>query len=89
MGIFFNPNLPKNDSLTPGEIQAKVDARNSETRELTEKAYETGEVPPSSAKRAAEHSSVTRQTNEAKKDRRDAGTWWRAKNYSCGDDCDE
>jgi hypothetical protein len=85
--IQFNPNLPPNDSLEPWEIQARGAARNQETRELTEKAYLVGDVPPSAAERAAEHSSVSRQTPEAKKARRDARTWWKAKNSTgVGDD---
>lgn len=79
MGIFFNPRLNRNDSLTPQEIEAKVAERNQETREMTKKAYETGGVPESSASRAADHSSVSRQTAEGKKARRDANTWYAAK----------
>ncbi len=80
MPINFNPNLPPNDSLEPWEIDAKVAGRNAETRQLTEKAYKTGGVPDKAAERAANHSSITRQTAEAKKDRRDAKTWWKGKN---------
>lgn len=87
MTIDFNPNLPPNDSLEPWEIEMKVAARNAETRELTEKAWLTGGVPPSTAKRVADHASNFRQTPEAKKARRDARTWWRAKN-EC-EDCDD
>jgi DNA-binding ferritin-like protein len=87
MTINFNPNLPPNDSLEPWQIEAKVAARNAETRKLTEQALKTGGVPPSTAERAADHSSIARQTPEAKKARRDARTWWRAKNkYS--EDCE-
>jgi hypothetical protein len=87
MSINFNPNLPPNDSLEPWEIDAKVAGRNAETRHLTEKAYKTGGVPDSAAERAANHSSVTRQTAEAKKDRRDAKTWSKAKRvWGEGDD---
>jgi hypothetical protein len=88
MTIKFNPNLPPNDSLEPWEIEAKIAAKNAETRALTERAYKTGGVPDRAAERAAGHSSVTRQTPEAKKDRRDAKTWWKAKN-AWGDDDDE
>ena len=77
--INFNPNLNHNDSLTPREIERKVEERNAETTELAQKAYEAGGIPPSSAERAANHSSTTRQTNEAKKDRRDASIWWKSK----------
>lgn len=87
MAINFNPNLPPNDSLEPWEIEMKVGARNAETRELTEKAWLTGGVPPSTAERAADHASNSRQTPEAKKARRDARTWWRAKNECSEDDC--
>ncbi len=80
MSINYNPNLPKNDALEPWQIEAKVAARNAETRHLTEKAYLVGDVPPTTAGRAADHSSVTRQTPEAKKARKDAKTWWKAKN---------
>jgi hypothetical protein len=88
MTINFNPNLPPNDSLEPWEIEAKVAARNAETRHLTEKAWLTGGVPPSAAERAADHASNARQTPEAKKARRDARTSWGAKNVGSGD-CDE
>lgn len=86
MGINFNPNLPKNDSLTPGQIEAKVNQRNAETRELAEKAYLAGGVPPSSAQRAAEHSSVERQTSEAKKARTDARHWFSGRRNSITED---
>ena len=79
MAINYNPNLPPNDCLLPYQIQDKVDARNAETEALAKKAYEAGGVPPSAAERAARHMSVTRQTTEAKKDIRDARTWWKAK----------
>lgn len=76
--INFNPNLPKNDSLSPKEIEQKVSDRNSKTRELAEKAYLTSDVPVSAAQAAAEHSSIQRETAQAKKARRDANTWWGA-----------
>jgi hypothetical protein len=79
MGIFFNPNLRQNDALPPSEIEAKVAKRNEETRNLAKQAYETGGVPESSAQRAADHSSVSRQTSEGKKARKDARTWFWAK----------
>ena len=85
--FFTNPNLPPNDSLTPEQIQEKVDQRNGETRELTNKAYQAGGVPPSAADRAAKHSSITRQTAEAKKDRRDASTWREAKSDGGDNQC--
>ncbi|MEG3879308.1 hypothetical protein QT972_18305 [Microcoleus sp. herbarium7] len=85
--IFFNPNLNHNDSLSPEEIEDEVDLRNRQTRDMAKKAYETGGVPESSARRAADHSSTTRQTNEAKKARRDAETWYDAK-ASQGSDSD-
>lgn len=85
--IFFNPSLPQNDSLTPEEIEERVSERNRDTRDMAKKAYETGGVPESSARRAADHSSTTRQTNEAKKARRDADTWYNAKSNQ-GDDSD-
>lgn len=88
MGINYNANLPKNDALEPWEIEAKVAARNAETRNLTEKAYLTGGVPPSTAERAADHSSIARQTPEAKKARKDAKVWWKAKNIF-DEDCDD
>ncbi len=86
--INYNPNLPPNDSLRPAEIQARAEARNAETREMVEKAYLTGGVPVSAAERAADHSSVCRQTAEAKKARRDAATWFKAIVFggSCDDD---
>lgn len=86
--INYNPNLPPNDSLEPWEIEARVAGRNSETQHLARKAYEVGDVPPSAAGRASRHMGVTRQTAEAKKDIRDARTWWNAKNGEevCGDD---
>jgi len=87
MPINFNPNLPKNDSLKPGEIEDRANARNAQTRELVEKAYLTGEVPVSAAERAADHSSIQRQTAEAKKARKDARTWWGAQ--SDGGSCDD
>lgn len=87
MTIFFNPNLPPNDSLTPEQIRAKTDERNAQTREMVNRAYQTGGVPVSSAERAAEHSSVARQTAEAKKANRDARTWWKAKRLE--EDCDD
>lgn len=80
MAINYNPNLPNNDALEPCEIEAKVAARNAETRHLTEKAYLVGGVPPTTAERAADHSSIARQTPEAKKARKDAKVWWKAKN---------
>jgi hypothetical protein len=43
----------------------------------------------SAAQRAAEHSSIQRQTAEAKKARRDAKTWWKAKFWAEDDDCSE
>jgi hypothetical protein len=86
--INFNPNLRKNDSLSPEEIAAKAQHRNAETRDLTEKAYLASDVPPCTAERAAEHSSVMRETAEAKKARRDAGFWSRAKNHLEGHNCD-
>lgn len=87
MGWFFtNPNLSPNDSLTPKQINEKVAERNKETRDLTEKAYQTGGVPESAAHRAAEHSSIERQTAEGKKARRDADTWHKAKNVWGDDD---
>ena len=79
MAINFNPNLPPNDSLEPWEIRARVSSRNSETRQLAEKAYEVGGVPPSTAERAADNLSVSRETAQAKKAYRDARTWWNAK----------
>jgi hypothetical protein len=79
MGINFNPNLPQNDSLEPWEIQAKIAARNAETRHLTEKAYLAGGVPVSAAEAAANHAAIQRQTASAKKATRDARTWWKAK----------
>ncbi len=85
--ISFNPNLPQNDSLSPEEIEEKVNERNQNTRDMAKKAYETGGVPESSARRASDHSSITRQTNEGKKARRDAKTWYNAKS-SQGDDSD-
>jgi len=85
--INFNPNLNHNDSLSPEEIDKKVEERNKETRSLTEKAYLTGDVPVTASERAAEHSSITRQTAEGKKARRDAGNWWSAQSNS--DDCDD
>lgn len=81
MAINFNPNLPHNDSLTPDEIQDKVDERNAQTQELARKAYEAGGVPPSAATRASRHQSITRKTAEAKKDIRDAETWYDAKQH--------
>jgi hypothetical protein len=89
MSINFNPRLTPNDSLTPNEIEAKVNARNAETKKLAEQAYLTGGVPVSAAQRAAEHSSIQRQTAEAKKARRDAKTWWKAKFWSDDDECEE
>ncbi len=88
MAINYNPNLPPGDSLEPWQIQAKVSARNHETEDLAKKAYEVGGVPPSAAERASRHMSVTRQTPEAKKDIRDARTWWKAKRSkgNCDDD---
>lgn len=80
MGIFFNPRLNPNDSLTPAEIEAKVNERNAKTRDLAEKAYLTGNVPVSAAQKAADHASIQRQTAEGKKARRDANTWYKAKN---------
>jgi hypothetical protein len=77
--INFNPNRRPNDSLSPEEIAAKAEQRNLETRELTKRAYLTAEVPVTHAERAADHSSVTRQTAEAKKARKDAATWSRTK----------
>lgn len=79
MAINFNPNLPKNDSLEPWEIRAKIAERNLETQTLTEKAYEAAGVPPSIAERAADHSSVCRKTAEAQKAFRDARIWSEAK----------
>ena len=79
MPINFNPNLPPNDSLEPWEIRAKVADRNFETRELAEKAYEVGGVPPSIAERAADNLSVSRETAQAQKSYRDARTWYNAK----------
>jgi hypothetical protein len=79
--INFNPNLRKNDSLSPEEIAAKAQHRNAETRDLTEKAYLASDVPPCTAERAADHSSVMRQTGEAKKARRDAAFWSKAKAF--------
>lgn len=86
MSINYNPNLPPNDSLEPWEIRAKVNDRNAETSTLAKKAYEAGGVPPSSADRAAENLSVSRETAEAKKAYRDARTWFYAK--SEGGECD-
>lgn len=77
--INFNPNLRHNDSLSPEEIARRAEQCNENTRQLTEQAYLAADVPPSAAARAADHSSVTRQTGEAKKARRDAATWSRAK----------
>lgn len=85
--INYNPNLRPNDSLEPWEIQARVAARNAETEDLARKAYEVGGVPPSAAENASRHMSVTRQTPQAKKDIRDARTWWKAKNYGA-EECD-
>lgn len=85
--INYNPNLPPGDSLTPEQIRAKTDERNAQTREMVNRAYQTGGVPVSSAERAADHSSIARQTAEAKKANRDARTWWKAKNY--GAECDD
>lgn len=79
MAINFNPNLPPNDSLIPWDIEANVAARNTETQDLAKKAYEVGGVPPTAAERASRHMGVTRQTAEAKKDIRDARSWWKAK----------
>lgn len=76
--IDFNPNLPPNDSLEPWQINARVSSRNAETEHLAKQAYIVGGVPPTIAERAAEHSSVTRQTPAAKKARRDAGIWHKA-----------
>lgn len=78
--INFNPNLPPNDSLKPWEIEDRVAQLNAQIRKSAEEAYKTGGVPDKAAERAAKHSSITRQTPEAKKDRRDATTWWIAKN---------
>jgi hypothetical protein len=86
MSINFNPRLTPDDALTPGEIEAKIAARNEETRRLTEQAYLTGGVPVSAAEKAASHSSIQRQTAEAKKARRDAKTWWKAKFWSDEED---
>ena len=80
MGVNFNPRLNPNDSLEPHEIEARVNKRNAETRDMAEKAYTTGGVPLSSSQKAADHASVQRQTAEAKKARSDAKTWWKAKN---------
>lgn len=84
--INYNPNLPPNDSLEPWEIELKANLRNAQTRDLTEKAYIAGGVPNSAAERAGKHSSTMRQTPEAKKDRRDARTWWEAKSWIEDDD---
>jgi hypothetical protein len=84
--INYNPNLPPNDCLEPWEIENKIAIRNIETRNLARKAYETGGVPPSAAKRTADHSAIARKTPEAMKACRDARTWWEAKNESR--DCD-
>lgn len=89
MTINFNPNLPPNDSLEPWQIEAKIAARNAETRHLAEQAYLAGGVPPSAAERTAAHSSISRQTPEAKKARRDARIWWKAKNQDWEDGCDD
>jgi hypothetical protein len=78
MGIDFNPFRRINDSLSPEEIEAKVEERNRQTREMANQAYLTSEVPPSTAKRAAEHSSVQRRTPEGQKARRDASHWSKA-----------
>ncbi len=86
MTINFNPNLPPNDSLTPEQITTKVRQRNEETQDLAQRAYEVGGVPISAAHRAARHLSTTRQTPEAKKDIRDAATWWKAKRKGGSDD---
>ena len=87
MAINYNPNLPPNDSLEPWQIRGKVTERNNETRELAEKAYEVGGVPPSIAERAADNLSVSRETAQAKKSYRDARTWWKAKRSEVdGDD---
>lgn len=85
--INYNPNLPPNDSLEPWEIRAKVASRNFETRQLAEKAYEVGGVPPSIAERAADNLSVSRETAQAKKSYRDARTWFKAKRSE--GDCDD
>jgi hypothetical protein len=86
--INFNPNLRKNDSLSPEQITARADQRNAETRELVEKAYLASDVPITAAERAANHSSITRQTPEAQKARKDASFWAKAKNYLEGHDDD-
>jgi predicted AAA+ superfamily ATPase len=85
--INFNPNLNHNDSLDPEEIEEKVNERNRDTRDMARRAYETGGVPESASRRASDHSSITRQTPEAKKARRDAETWHDAKSRQ-GDDSD-
>ncbi len=82
MGINFNPFLRHNDSLSPEEIQAKVDERNQKTREMVKRAYQTGDVPESAADRAAGHSSISRKTAEAQKANRDAAHWSEAQNNS-------
>jgi hypothetical protein len=86
--INFNPNLNHNDSLHPHEIEARARKRNFETREMVEKAYLTGDVPVTAAGNAADHSSVHRETAQAKKTRKDARTWWGAQSNdgSCDDD---
>lgn len=91
MAINYNPNLPPNDSLTPEQIATRVRRRGEETQDLAQKAYEVGGVPPTAAHRAARHMGITRQTPEAKKDIRDAQTWWKAKRSEDGweDDCDD
>lgn len=76
--INFNPNLGRNDSLSPKEIEEKVGERNAETRELTEKAYLVGDVPETAAKNAADNSAIQRETFQGKKARRDAATWYNA-----------
>lgn len=86
MAINYNPNLPPNDSLELWEIEARVAQRNTETQNLAKKAYEAGGVPPIAAERASRHMGITRQTPEAKKDIRDARTWWKAKREQNDDD---
>lgn len=78
--INFNPRLRPNDALGSEEIEAKANERNAKTRELTEQAYKTAGVPVSASERAADHSSVMRQTAEAKKARKDARIWHKGKN---------
>lgn len=78
MGINFNPNRNKNDSLTQEEIVERANSyKGNDKEELVKKAYKTGGVSESLSKAAAWWLANDPDSDNCEEINEVAGSWLR------------